>query len=148
MRYGVQEVIVVMSMYFLGLEMLQIKAEGLGYFNSVWNFIDLIPPLIQISIVFLTYQGIINDMTDVNQKTSIAILLSIASLCLWFRFLYFLRIFDGTGFLIRAILAVIVDMKYFFLILMITIIAFGDSFKVMSLANSDKDAFVPGGTLF
>ena len=74
-------------------------------------------------------------MTQHNQRTAVAVMLSFASLCLWFRFLYFLRIFDGTGFLIRAILAVIADMKYFFVILMITVIGFGDSFKVMSLAN-------------
>lgn len=62
------------------------------------------------------------------------------------RLLYFLRIFDSTGFLIRAILAVVSDMKYFLLILCITMLAFGDSFKVMSLANKDgADRFIEGG---
>lgn len=70
-------------------------------------------------------------------------MLSLTSLCLWFRFLYFLRIFDSTGFLIRAILAVVVDMRYFMLILGITIVAFGDSFKVMSFANEDANEFMP-----
>lgn len=63
--------------------------------------------------------------------------MSIATLCLWMRLLYFLRIFDETGFLIRAIIAVVNDMKFFLLILMITMLAFGDSFLVMSQSNSD-----------
>mmetsp|Transcript_24585 Transcript_24585/g.38158 ORF Transcript_24585/g.38158 Transcript_24585/m.38158 type:complete len:187 (-) Transcript_24585:757-1317(-) len=71
-----------------------------------------------------------------------AILMSIASLCLWIKFLYFFRIFDSTGFLITAILAVIKDMRYFLLILTITLLAFGDSYKVMSAANADGDGFI------
>ena len=84
-----------------------------------------------------------NDEVGAANRATLSIMLSLASLGLWFRFLYFLRIFDSTGFLIRAILAVVVDMRYFMLILGITIVAFGDSFKVMSSANDDANEFMP-----
>jgi hypothetical protein len=146
-NFVVEETIVVLSLYFLGLEMLQIKDDGLNYFKTIWNWIDIIPPCIQISIAIFQMNGYyldFNDKTDEGHENrrELAIMLSIASLCLWFKFLYFLRIFDGTGFLIRAILAVIVDMKYFLLILLIAMMAFGDSFKVMSMANVEGKEFI------
>lgn len=106
----------------------------------MWNFVDITPPIIVLSISALTFDGVFNtyDIREDNREL-IAVMLSIASLCLWFRLLYFLRIFEETGFLIRAILAVCVDMRYFMLILMITMIAFGDAFKVMSIANTFSD---------
>lgn len=102
----------------------------------------------------LTFYGFFNAYNiGEGNREPLAIMLSIASLCLWLKLLYFLRIFDGTGFLIRAILAVIVDMKFFMLILMITMVAFGDAFLVMSQANkypngdgNEKD-FIDGGLI-
>lgn len=85
----------------------------------------------------------IGERVGEENRATLSVMLSIATLCLWFRFLYFLRIFDSTGFLVRAILAVIVDMGYFLLILGITIVGFGDSFKVMSYANTDENEFMP-----
>lgn len=124
----------------------------MNYFKTIWNWIDIIPPFIQISIALLQMNGYylnFNDSTEDGHENrrELAIMLSLASLCLWFKFLYFLRIFDGTGFLIRAILAVIVDMKYFLLILFIAMMAFGDSFKVMSMANIEGKEFIAGGLI-
>ena len=88
----------------------------------------------------------LGEEVGADNRSTLSIMLSIATLCLWFRFLYFLRIFDSTGFLVRAILAVIVDMEYFLLILGITIVGFGDSFKVMSNANAEVNEFLsPNG---
>jgi hypothetical protein len=58
---------------------------------------------------------------------------------MWFKFLYFLRVFQPTGYLIRMIIEVIFDMKYFFLLLLITIAAFGDSFLRIATANPDEE---------
>mmetsp|Transcript_24585 Transcript_24585/g.38161 ORF Transcript_24585/g.38161 Transcript_24585/m.38161 type:complete len:146 (-) Transcript_24585:1384-1821(-) len=41
-----EEAIFVFSLYFLCLELLQIQSDGLNYFTSIWNFIDIIPPVI------------------------------------------------------------------------------------------------------
>jgi hypothetical protein len=53
-KFGVKEVIVVMSMYFLMIEFKQIKTDWQNYLTSFWNYIDLMPPLIFISLSFLT----------------------------------------------------------------------------------------------
>lgn len=63
--------------------------------------------------------------------------LAIVTFFMWFKFLYFLRIFRSTGYLIRMIVEVIKDMQYFFLVLLITIAAFGDSLLIISLGNKN-----------
>lgn len=64
------------------------------------------------------------------------------SLLLWLKFLYFLRIFKSTGYLIKIIIAVCVDMRHFLLILLLTIMAFGDSMRAISTSNLPQHMFI------
>lgn len=58
---------------------------------------------------------------------------------MWLKFLYFFRIFDKTSYLIRAIVEVIYTMRHFFLVLLFTIVGFGNAFLVLSLGNTPSD---------
>ena len=58
---------------------------------------------------------------------------------MWFKLLYFLRIFGPTGYLIRMITVVIWDMKIFLLILFLMYFGFGEAFLRLS-ENSDEEA--------
>jgi hypothetical protein len=49
---------------------------------------------------------------------------------MWFRFLYFFKIFKSTSFYIRMIFQVIVDMGQFFFIFAIVIFAFAHLFLI------------------
>jgi len=60
------------------------------------------------------------------------------SLILWLKFLYFLRIFAATGYLIKIIVEVVYDMRHFLLILLLTFIAFGDAMRSISTSNDDE----------
>ena len=72
--------------------------------------------------------------------------MSLSSLCLWFKLFYFLRVFESTGFLVRAIMICMYDMRFFLILLLVVLIAFGDGYKCISLANDDeKDQFIGGG---
>jgi len=64
------------------------------------------------------------------------------SLLLWLKFLYFLRIFKSTGYLIKIIIAVCFDMRYFLFILFLTIMAFGDSMRAVSTSNHAHNVFI------
>jgi hypothetical protein len=58
---------------------------------------------------------------------------------MWFKFLYFLRIYKNLGYLINMIIMVIIDIRWFFIVLFITIGAFGQSFLCIALANEFKE---------
>lgn len=66
---------------------------------------------------------------------------AIISMFVWLKLLYFLRIFEETGYLIRIIIQVCADMRFFLLILLLTIIAFGEAIKSFSDANYYRDVF-------
>ena len=85
--------------------------------------------------------------TTVTIRTIEAILQSIMSLIFWLKLLYFLRIFKNTGYYIRTIIEVIVDIKYFLLMLLLTIVAFGDSMRQISESNIPSNEFM-GDNIF
>jgi len=158
----VEEVVLILSLYFVSLESSQMREDGLEYFASIWNIIDIGPCIILPGLVVANLFGAFDNVAtdeEGGHLEALSVSASAATLLLWLRFLYFLRIFEATGAYIRAIVEVIKDMKFFLLILMITMMSFGDSFKVMSLANigletraelsnqNDEDAsqFIEGG---
>lgn len=63
---------------------------------------------------------------------------------MWLKFLYFLRMFRAFGYLIRLIIDVVYDMRHFLVVLSLTIIAFGDTFYVISNGNIENSQFVKG----
>ena len=63
------------------------------------------------------------------------ILQAIGVFFMWFKFLYFFRIFKSFGYLTRLILLVIYDMRHFLCVLFITIVAFSDAFLTLSNGN-------------
>lgn len=69
---------------------------------------------------------------------------SILSLFVWLKLLYFLRIFKPTRYYIRTITEVISKMKYFLALLLLTIIAFGDSMRQISTSNPEGKDFING----
>jgi hypothetical protein len=56
-------------------------------------------------------------------------------LLVWLKLLYFLRIFSATSSLIRMIVQVVFDIRYFLFILFLTVCAFGDAYGVISAGN-------------
>jgi hypothetical protein len=124
---------VIGATYFMANEIKQLRTEGFEYLISVWNYIDLIPPF---GIYLISLLLLIDQLSSFELSLSIVrTILSLTTFFMWFKFLYFLRIFKSTGYLIRMIFEVIKDMRNFFLVLLITIAAFGDSFLRISLAN-------------
>ena len=61
---------------------------------------------------------------------------------MWFKLIYFLRIFKQTGYLVRMLTDVIAEMKVFLLILGIVLLAFGEAFLRLSEMSGDEHAFI------
>lgn len=131
--------------YFVINEIKQLKEEGVNYLYSFWNYIDLIPPIGMYIIAGTLVLGLFDIKMPMAVERSI---LSIVTFFMWMKFLYFLRIFRNTGYLIRMIVEVVKDMRHFFTVLFITIAAFGDSFLTLSYGNpaDSEDRFVSGFT--
>ena len=106
--------------------------DGLDdYFSDLWNYLDLIPILLMDLTLVLDW---LEYFPEVQRP-----LLAICSLMLWFKFMYYLRIFRKTSFFISMIIAVFRDIIYFIFILIIVCVAFGSSFYIISNQNRSDD---------
>jgi hypothetical protein len=109
------------------VEAKQIQYHKHNYTESIWNLFD-------ISTVVLTPAIVILDIIDVND-IYVRPLIAICLLFFYMRLFYFLRIFDKTSYLVRIILEITYDIKYFLCVLAIGIVGFGASFFVISNNN-------------
>ena len=67
---------------------------------------------------------------------------ALATLIMWLKTMYFLRIFRSVGYLTSMIIQVGKDMKSFFIILLMSIVMFGNTFYILSLNNPPSDQFI------
>ncbi len=73
--------------YFLRNEVIQIKNDGFGYLTLFWNYIDVITPTTILTLLFINFFNI-----EINPELERA-LQAIGVFFMWFKFLYFFRIF-------------------------------------------------------
>jgi hypothetical protein len=89
-NYGFMVPLCGLCYYFLSVEIKQLHHEGLDYLKSVWNYLDLIPPILLSVFIPLALIGVFDNR---GAPTLEACLQATMSLILWLKFLYFLRIF-------------------------------------------------------
>lgn len=109
------------------VEFRQILYHRTEYLSSIWNLFDLMT-------VVLTPFIVIMDILDVSDSF-VRPIMAFCLLFFYLRLFYFLRIFDATAHLVRTILEISNDIRYFLLVLLIGIIGFGGSFLVLSKNN-------------
>jgi hypothetical protein len=122
--YGMTVVLMFYSLYFLSNELHELLGSGWSHFSSVWNYLDIIPPIVIPIVLISDYFSWKYDFIHTMN--------AITALAMWLKFLYFLRIFKSTGYLIRMIVDVIADMQVFLLVLLLVIIAFSDALYSLS----------------
>lgn len=87
------------------------------------------------------------NIADYSVKDSTAIA-SVAVILMWFKAFYFLRAFEQTSYLIRMIIEIVWDVRWFFLIFVVGVLGFANVFYV--LVNNQPEGDPPftfmGGT--
>ena len=137
--FGMGIAILVFQLFFIYIEIHQLIFHRLGYFKSFWNMLDISSILLNIAVV-------VWDFTRWQLNDIIAIAW-VAVLVLWFRLFYLLRVFSETAYLISMIQAIIIEMKYFVLALVIAILAFANTFFILGRNSPDGNNF-SGNTIW
>ena len=113
---------------FLFNELAQLIVEGpVAYFNSIWNYVDVFGFGLQ-----LVASG---SWLARGDEYSTRALLSIGSLLLFFKILYFARGFPQWGPLVRMLVTIVEDMRSFLLILMVFVVSFAVAFVVFNASE-------------
>jgi hypothetical protein len=129
--------LLILSLFFIMNETKQLISGGFDYLLQVWNYLDLIPPLLITAIVILNF-------LEMDNFPEIRTMHAVAALLNWFKLLYFLRIFSSTGYLVRMIINVIVDMRIFLVVFTIILLGFADAFATLSLGSEESAQYVTG----
>lgn len=105
------------------------------FFLSIWNYIDIVPLVLVICSIVVS---------DVARDQSITFSLNaISSFFLWLKLMYFFRISRKTGHLVKMIVEVVYDIRFFLSLLFFAMLAFSGSFYILSKSNPEADQFVP-----
>ena len=133
MRFVLMGCLGSMAVYLLSNEIFEVLKQGASkYFKDYNNFFDITPPIFILVIMYFD----LTSITFVNEyKTTKACMEATVSLLVWLKFLYILRIFKSLSYLIRIVIQVCIDMKFFLLLLCLTFMAFGESIQALSKAN-------------
>lgn len=118
------------SGYFLTMEFKSLRRKGdnkIKYFQDVWNYTDVVPPIIIIIV------GLMDLFTPDSSNNSFRVgMQAIASLGMWLKIFYFLRIFRKTGFFVNMLLRIASESLTFFILFVLILLAFSSSFTILS----------------
>eukprot|EP00352_Strombidinopsis_acuminata_P000706 CAMPEP_0176346320 /NCGR_PEP_ID=MMETSP0126-20121128/6152_1 /TAXON_ID=141414 ORGANISM="Strombidinopsis acuminatum, Strain SPMC142" /NCGR_SAMPLE_ID=MMETSP0126 /ASSEMBLY_ACC=CAM_ASM_000229 /LENGTH=211 /DNA_ID=CAMNT_0017693803 /DNA_START=2254 /DNA_END=2889 /DNA_ORIENTATION=- len=105
-----------------------------------WSLADVIP--LVANLISIGFE--ISSMEDETYIRWSRPLYGMATLFLWLKVFYFLRMFRDFGQLVLMIFTVIGQMGTFFAVFFFFIIAFGNTFYSLSMANKPDERFVTG----
>ena len=57
---------------------------------------------------------------------------SVAAILMWFKFIYFLRVHEKTGWLVGMLIEVVNDMSSFMVVYFVALIAFADAYYALA----------------
>ena len=69
---------------------------------------------------------------------------SMAVFVVWLRYFYFGRLFKPTAALIRMIIEIVIDMRWFLFVLIIAVLGFSNSFIILSKEDNRGENIIQG----
>lgn len=127
----------VLSTYFIFSAIKIAIKDGYSYFLSPWAYLDFGSPVLIVVEAVLNFFGYFDGSVD--RTNTLAIIQAGTTLLLWLKFLYFMRVFKSVGFYIKTIIEVMIDMRYFLVVLLVGFLAFGDSLRKLQDYDTDDD---------
>lgn len=109
------------TIYSLVHESIQCYTSPWRHLSDFWNILDMFQIVLSIAIL-VTYQLGLED---------VEVLLAVAVFFRWYGLLFYLQAFRSTGPLIRMILAILQDIRWFLLVLVVGVLATGNAFYVL-----------------
>lgn len=132
-------VLLIFIAYFAYFEARQIFFHKVYYFVSFWNMMDLVSLILNTIILIADLAGL--------DEAELVTLSACAVLIMWLKIFYFGRIFLSTAAMIRMVLEITYDMKFFLMVLLIAIAGFGNCFLILA-RNYGTDELFTGNNYF
>lgn len=138
-----QVVLIVVTLLFIVFqgfyEAKQIWFNKLNYFLSFWNLVDLASLILNLIVC-------ISDLAGLDDSKYVP-MSAIAILFMYLKLFYFGRIFITTAAMVRMVIAIIYDMRYFVAVFLLACAGFGNCFYILA-KNDTTDGIFTGDTYF
>jgi len=109
--------------YFVYVEYQHFMSDKIKYISSIINYVDLIINIFCFMVVAL---DLIGDMQSIVRPIA-----SMTLIIVWIKLFYFLRAYDSFSQLIRMIIEIGKDIRYFLVVLFIGIFGFAGGFYIL-----------------
>jgi hypothetical protein len=134
--YLIGVAILVFNLFWVYVEVRQMILSGREYFTFFWNYLDVSSIIMNSAVVIMNFSDA--SFKDTNRLAAISVLV------LYFKLFYFLRIFFATAYLVRMIIEIMLDMKFFVGVLILATAAFGNAFYILGRNSADEDGNLAG----
>jgi len=134
--YVIGWAILLFNMFWAYIEIRQIILNGKEYFTSFWNYLDWSSIIMNWVVVTMNFGGA--SFQDTNRVAALSVLV------LYFKLFYFLRIFSSTAYLVRMIIEIMLDMKFFVGVLILATTAFGNAFYILGRNSPEEEGNLAG----
>ena len=127
--------ITILGMIYFGFfELIQLKREGMGYFTSgIWNFFD-VSSIVLNTILLVDLFG--KQQIDIELTRVIAFF---TIFILWWKLIYWFRLFESTSFYIKLIIETIKGIGYFTIIFIVILMAFSNAIFILNKNRTEPD---------
>ena len=118
-----------MFVTFTVLEIIQLRSTGISYFYNMWNLIDF-------SSLIINAVYVACELTNALPFGKLQLIATVATLLLWVKFFYWMRLFRPFSAFIRMIAEILIDIRVFMVMLMLCLAAFAN---IVYLLNDNRD---------
>ena len=129
--------VTIYNMALIKHELHQLVEEGLAYFGDPYNVIDSAGAGLSMYCLVAMVTGTGDQHS--HEQLMLDVCQAQMMIFTWFKVLYFLRGLDQTAFLVKCLVQICSDIKYFILVLVVILMAFGASFFLLLRFGSDGD---------
>ena len=129
--YVLIAIILTLSAYHIGLEILYLCEKRLKYFTTFWTYVNLFS-------IGLSVACVIIDLRDQDESQYFIPVGASAVVVMWLKLFYFGRIINSTSTIVRMIIEISKDMVPFLFIMFVVMGGFSNSFFIIALNKEEE----------
>jgi hypothetical protein len=122
--------IIVLSVYFIGIEIMQMMSSGWSYLHDKWNLLNFASYSFNLAILLVYISGTDYDTLNLAYASSFACFI------MWGQVFYWMRLFEKTSFYVKMIIETMYDIRYFLIMLLVCVATFANAILILDLAQN------------
>lgn len=131
--------LVLLTFYFMVFDFIVLLREGVAYLFDVFNYIDVASFTLNFYLVYTTTTYSKEErLTDSDMVSTVRTLSALATVLMWFKGFYWMRLFGQTSFYVRLIRETLYDIRYFLILFFAILMTFANALMILNEARENS----------